>query len=297
MMLKMHIEASSYSLIYNALRNEFLNKTMTVNPRGFKTKEILNAMITIRNPRKRLAYHKDRKYNLTFNIAELLSIVGNINYVKFLSYFNKNVAQFSDNGISFYGAYGPRLNNQWFELINKLVNDNSTRQAIMTIYDGKMDISQKTKDVPCTLNLHFMIRDNKLNLTTYMRSNDLFWGFQYDIFNFTMIQEMVLNELKMHISNLELGTYTHNVTSLHVYERHFDLLKNIYNMEDIEMPKTNFLYYDYIKMAVETLNTVEGKEIKEAKLYDPSFLNILNYFNCKKDYDGLPNWSKKFLKK
>lgn len=292
----MHIEASSYSLIYNALRNEFLNESMTVNPRGQKTKEILNATITIRNPRKRLAFHKDRKYNLYFNIAELLTIIGNINLVKFLNHFNKNVSQFSDNGISFYGAYGPRLNTQWFDLVKKLREDKDTRQAIMTIYDGKMDLSQKTKDMPCTLNFHFMIRNDKLNLTTYMRSNDLFWGFQYDIFNFTMIQEMILNELKMYMPELELGTYTHTTTSLHVYKRHFNLLENLYDMEEVEMPQMNYLYYDYVKMIIETLDIIEDKKIENIE-EKTSFLKILNYYNYKEKYNELPEWSKKFIKK
>jgi thymidylate synthase len=294
--MKMHIEVGSYALAYNLLRNEFLNESMTVNPRGQKTKEILNATITIRNPRKRLAFHKNRKYNLYFNIAELLTIIGNINLVKFLNHFNKNVSQFSDNGISFYGAYGPRLNTQWFDLVKKLREDKDTRQAIMTIYDGKMDLSQKTKDMPCTLNFHFMIRNDKLNLTTYMRSNDLFWGFQYDIFNFTMIQEMVLNELKMYMPELELGTYTHTTTSLHIYKRHFDLLENLHSMEEVEMPQMNYLYYDYVKMIIETLDIIEDKKIENIE-EKTSFLKILNYYNYKEKHNELPEWSKKFIKK
>lgn len=294
----MYIESESYAQVYKMMRDKLLYESKIVNPRRYATKELQNVMITIMNPRKRLAYHKDRKYNLFFNIAELFSIIGNINLVKFLTYFNKNVAQFSDNGINFYGAYGPRLNNQWANMITKLINDKDTRQAIVTIYDGKMDLSQKTKDVPCTLNLHFTIRDNKLNLTTFTRSNDLFWGFQYDLFNFTMIQEMIYNELKLHIKNLGLGMYTHVVTSLHVYERHFELLKTIDDVEEIEMPRNNYLYYDYIKMAVQTLDIIDGKRIEdmEEKVYDPSLLEVLNYFNTRENKDELPCWSKKFIK-
>jgi thymidylate kinase len=52
-----------------------------------------------------------------------------------------------------------------------------------------------------------------------MRSNDIVLGFTYDIFAFTMFQEMMANEL-----GLELGTYYHNVGSMHIYQKNFNLL-------------------------------------------------------------------------
>jgi len=47
-----------------------------------------------------------------------------------------------------------------------------------------------------------------------MRSNDVMLGFGYDIFSFTMLQEMMAIEL-----GVELGWYQHVVGSLHAYER------------------------------------------------------------------------------
>jgi thymidylate synthase len=47
-----------------------------------------------------------------------------------------------------------------------------------------------------------------------MRSNDVVVGMTHDVFCFTMIQELVARSL-----GLPLGTYTHIVGSLHIYDR------------------------------------------------------------------------------
>lgn len=50
-----------------------------------------------------------------------------------------------------------------------------------------------------------------------MRSNDAWMGLVHDVFAFTMIQEMVARSL-----DVELGTYTHFVGSLHLYDGSLD---------------------------------------------------------------------------
>ena len=227
-----------FSEVYEYFREQLMH-SYKVGPRGMETKEVLNAQFTITNARSRLIYHKDRNFNLAFAIAEAMTIINGTNDVEFLLKFNKNVAQFSDNGKTFYGSYGPRLASYWIHIINKLKSDKHSRQAIMNIYESK-DITCATKDVPCTIALHFMIRFNKLDLTTYMRSNDFFWGTQYDVFTFTLIQELIA-----YILGIDLGTYTHNVTSLHVYEKHYDMLENIQYVQNIKMPEIKYVPVDY----------------------------------------------------
>ena len=51
-------------------------------------------------------------------------------------------------------------------------------------------------------------------MTTYMRSNDIWMGFPYDVFQFTAMQILLSMQL-----GVELGTYTHISGSLHLYER------------------------------------------------------------------------------
>ena len=80
----------------------------------------------------------------------------------------------------------------------------------------------ETKDEPCTIALQFRIRDNKLHCTGIMRSNDIWYGFPYDIAFFTELQMMMADEL-----GVEYGSYTHFVTSLHVYNKDLDKIIKI----------------------------------------------------------------------
>ena len=78
-------------------------------------------------------------------------------------------------------------------------------------------IENPTNDLNCTVCLQFIVRDEKLYCTTYMRSNDLWLGFPYDVFQFTCIQIRMAMEL-----GLDIGSYTHIAGSLHIYERDFE---------------------------------------------------------------------------
>ena len=64
-------------------------------------------------------------------------------------------------------------------LSNELHHLQSTRQAAISIYDGK-EIHAYDNDTPCTYAVQFTILNGKLNMAVVMRSNDLWFGFCND---------------------------------------------------------------------------------------------------------------------
>lgn len=110
-------------------------------------------------------------------------------------------------------------NNQLSNVIKLLKSNKSTRQATISIYDGK-EISEYLYDTPCTYAVQFTIINDKLNMSVLMRSNDLWFGFCNDQYCFSRLQEMVSNEL-----NLEIGTYYHFAHNLHIYDNFLNLNK------------------------------------------------------------------------
>ena len=99
----------------------------------------------------------------------------------------------------------------------KLLKENpNTRQAVIHLKSARDVTAKPTKDLPCTISLQFFIRDEKLYMTTYMRSNDIWMGFPYDVFQFTCMQIYLAMRL-----NVKLGTYTHIAGSLHLYKRNY----------------------------------------------------------------------------
>lgn len=114
-------------------------------------------------------------------------------------------------------------NNQLDKCIEQLKKDKNTRQAWISIFDGKEKDSYKY-DTPCTLSVGFDVHPYKpfeLNMTVIMRSNDLVYGFCNDQYCFSKLQELVAKELKLNV-----GTYYHFAHDLHIYEKHFNLKRN-----------------------------------------------------------------------
>lgn len=290
----MFYKGETFAELFGNIRQDLL-KAPVVETRGFVTKEILPVQLELTNPRSRLIYHKDRTYNLPFNIAELLTYLTGINSVGFLSFFNKKIKDYSDNGETFYGAYGPRLIPYYDEIVNKLKADRGSRQAVMTIYNSE-DLMHKTKDVPCTIALDFKIRNDKLSLHTVMRSNDIVWGLQYDLFAFTLIQEILANTI-----DVEVGPYYHTATSLHVYDYHWDLLDAMTpeTVEDIEMGATKSSLETYQKICRWVYKLVTGEEKDDRWAINSQLSAILYWEWARKNKVAvsmrLPEWSKKFL--
>lgn len=216
-------KGESIGEVFLKVRKRMLDPTIanTVPSRVALTKELLNPTIVISDPRQRLFYSEHRSYSLIYGIVEAYMLFNKTNHVATFAEYNKNILNYSDDGSHINSAYGYHIAEYIPLIVQRLKYDLGSRQAALNIYSTRYGLME-TKDVPCTLNLHFLVRENKLNLTVYMRSNDLFWGFQYDVFMFTSLQEVVANEL-----GLELGYYTHCPTSLHVYEYHWEMLEQI----------------------------------------------------------------------
>lgn len=83
-------------------------------------------------------------------------------------------------------------------------------------------LSASSIDVPCVSSCQFMLRNDRLHAVLTMRSNDVIWGLPYDVFLFTMIQEMLACEL-----GAELGSYCHIAGSLHLYNQHERLAERV----------------------------------------------------------------------
>jgi len=100
---------------------------------------------------------------------------------------------------------------QLSNVISMLRQNPETRQAAISIYDGK-EISKYKHDTPCTYAVQFTILHGKLDMSVLMRSNDLWYGFCNDQYQFSNLQMLVAHEL-----NIPVGIYYHFAHNLHLY--------------------------------------------------------------------------------
>lgn len=106
----------------------------------------------------------------------------------------------------------------WEWAKESLIDDKDTRQAILR-FSLPEHQWKGNKDQTCTLHGIFMIREDKLNLTINMRSNDLTLGLVYDLPWFISLMHKMRGELSTVYPDLKVGTYTHYVHNIHVYDR------------------------------------------------------------------------------
>ncbi len=261
-------------------------------PRDMKIRENLFTSFVIVNPRDRLLYVPERKFSLHYLMAEILWYISGCNRTDWISNYSSFWSQISDDGVTANSAYGARIfvehdyqeaydkegirlnYTQWQYVKDELTRDRDSRRAVIHIRQPQ-DSALAVKDMPCTLNLQFFIRDQKLHLIVQMRSNDLILGTALDVPAFTFLQEMMALEL-----GVELGYYYHTSNSMHIYERHYnmceDILNNEYKNAKIvdamprlkSLPPTKLLF----ELEARARKTTKSSELvalgNEARLYD-----------------------------
>ena len=226
---------------YNLIKDIMVNGN-NVTVRGLDMLECIPKYFEIENPRDRLLNIKCRSKIDKYVFGELMWYLSGKDDVEFISKYSKKWAQLSDDGIHNNSAYGkyifgqmPRKgygvnydnNNdfysQWEYAKETLQKDLYSRQAVIHIKPIQM---YDTKDVTCTFLLQFFIRDNKLDMIVCMRSNDILYGTTYDVFMFTFLQELMAAEL-----DLELGTYKHFASNMHIYKKDMKVISDILKEE------------------------------------------------------------------
>lgn len=187
-----------------------------VSPRGKLVYETLalKSEVSMGNP---VILNKRRNLGYKFMAAEAAWILGGDNRLSTIQPYSKTIGTFSDDGETFFGAYGPKVYDQIPFVVSTLHNDVDSRQAVINIWRENPGPS---RDIPCTLSLQFLIRNSKLHCVASMRSSDLWLGHPYDIFNFSAVSFAVLLQLKTVFDlKLELGHLFLTAGSKHIYEK------------------------------------------------------------------------------
>lgn len=207
------------------------------SPRGMKTKEILNFTVQINEPTRLPLVVPGRGLTDFIGAAEAVQLIGQFSDPDWMVSTVKAFDQFRDGNI-LWGAYGIRVYGMLDELVKLLREDPSSRQAVLSIYHSPTDLGRGKKDTPCTLTLQFLLRDGYLHGRGSMRSNDVWLGLPYDLVQFISITGAIAAAL-----DVKVGTYTHTVGSMHVYERHYEMLEEITSGEpdDFEIHESLFM--------------------------------------------------------
>ena len=181
------------------------------------TKALFNVGFYMTDPKDRKIINKERKWNEEYAEAEWqwylsgdpkVSTLGDI-YGKVPEIW-KRMANPDGKVNSNYGYQWER-NAQLDMVLEMLKHNKDTRQACVSIYDGK-EISDYAFDTPCTYAIQFTIVHGRLDMCVTMRSNDLWYGFCNDQYQFSKLQELMAFRL-----DIETGVYYHFAHNMHLY--------------------------------------------------------------------------------
>jgi len=181
------------------------------------TKALFNVGFYITDPKDRKIINRERKWNEDYAEAEWQwYLSGDASIHKLGDIYGKipeiwkRMADHNGHVNSNYGYQWER-NRQLDNVVELLSENPDTRQACVSIYDGK-EISEYAFDTPCTYAIQFTIVNNRLDMCVTMRSNDLWYGFCNDQYQFSKLQEMVSKQL-----NIDAGVYYHFAHNMHLY--------------------------------------------------------------------------------
>ena len=181
------------------------------------TKALFNCGFYIQNPLDNHITHKQRDWKLEYAEAEWQwYLSGDRNIKKLGDLYGKiptiwqRMADSFGNVMSNYGWQWQR-NHQIDYVVGKLREQPNTRHAAISIYDGK-EFERYRKDTPCTYAIQFTRLNDKLNMSVYMRSNDIWYGFCNDQYQFSMLQKMIADRL-----SIDVGWYYHHAHNMHLY--------------------------------------------------------------------------------
>jgi len=207
------IRAKTFDDLFVNIIHELNDLGKKYKPRDQETIELMNAHLVLENPKAAILTNPHRKLSKKYVGAEILWYLEGSRSIKNIHKYAKMWNAIADIQGNVNSCYGWQIftqpipgiqSNQWEYVIDSLRNDKDSRQAVLNI--NQPIHKYKTKDVPCTIAIQYLIRNNKLHCITTMRSCDVIFGLGNDIPFFTYLQIKLLAALRYKYKDLELGT-------------------------------------------------------------------------------------------
>ena len=210
--------------VYKTANNAFEHLYEVINKDGIdydETKALFNIGFYIKEPWNNKIQAKYRDWKEDYAEAEWQWYLTGLPNIKMLGEIYGKVPEIWKRMANEEGYVNSNYGYQWQRgynhtsqldyIVNLLKENPETRQACISIYDGKEHPDYKT-DTPCTYAVQFTIVHGRLDMCVTMRSNDLWYGFCNDQYQFSKLQEMVSKQL-----NIETGVYYHFAHNMHLY--------------------------------------------------------------------------------
>lgn len=266
-------------------------EVVSIESRAGNTIELLHSLIHVENPIQRWVTQRMPPISIGYALAELIWILAGSNDAHVINYWNPALPKFSGNNSEYHGAYGYRIRHAFgFDQLDHayqtLKNNPDSRQSVILIWDPRTDYPDEmgkpvNDDIPCNICSLLKVRNNRLEWTQIMRSNDIYLGLPYNFIQFTSLQEIIAGWLR-----IDVGSYCHYSDSLHLYHKDIPNIKiseevNIENEDSLMVTKdecyaiVNQVYKNMIEIALKNISENELFILCELDTKVPAYRNIM----------------------
>ena len=133
--------------------------------------------------------------------------------------------------------------------INLIKTDPTSRRIIVNAWNaGELD---KMALPPCHVFFQFFVADGKLSLQMYQRSCDMFLGVPFNIASYSLLLHMVAQA-----TGLKAGEFVHTLGDAHIYNNHFDQVKEQLSRKPFPLPKL------WLNPEIKNINDFKMEDIK-----------------------------------
>lgn len=174
-------------------------------------KELLNFSASVENPLTRVIDSKN--FNLGFAIARLFYLLRGANTLNEIAFYSPKSEEYSDDGKHLFGSsYGFKIfeDRKFWQMVQKIKDTRNSKRLYFPIFNEN-DFLRDSKDIPCVTGLLVQPRESTLNVTLQMRANDAQKLLQYNLFEFSFLQECLCVA-----SGMSLGTFYYNAGTIHL---------------------------------------------------------------------------------
>ncbi len=195
--------------------------------------------IWYQNPKQHVLTNPIRDANPFFHLMEAMWMLTGREDGQFLDHYIKNFSRdFGDGTGRIPDAYGHRWRfafeyDQLDVIVQQLKDNSSSRQCVLQMWGAGVEELLSPKIRACNLVATFRIRESRLDMTVFNRSNDLIWGCcGANAVHFAIMQEYVASMV-----GVKMGSYWQISTNLHMYEIHIKMFRErIVGDEGITIP-------------------------------------------------------------
>jgi thymidylate synthase len=182
-------------------------------------RELLNQNLSLESPRSRILLVEGSSFNIGVAVARFVWNMAGSSDLAAIAAYEPRARDYSDDGVTLPGSnVGARLLgsgdglDQIEGIAARIRDDVNTRRGSAVVWRPE-DAIRESRDIPCATALTCHVRAGALITTMTMRSNNALRLLPYNLFEFTMLAELISVE-----AGVKLGPYWHTAQSLHVFE-------------------------------------------------------------------------------